>query len=75
MDKRIRMVIEFDIDSEACEEYGVDPKEILESIGVYDDDVIDGFEIYPQAGYDLSEVFCLCDPVLISKEFVSFYGQ
>lgn len=71
MNKRIRVVLEFDINTELCEESGVSSDKIFRTLGVYSHDVIDGLEIYPNAGYDLSSEFYIEDPVMISKEFVN----
>ena len=72
-DKRVRMVIEFDIDEESCAEHGIEEREILNALCVKESDVIDGFEIFPihpklNASFD----FVLCnEAVVISKEFVN----
>lgn len=72
-DKRVRMIIEFDIDSESCAEHGISESEILDSLTVEENDVIDGFEIYPvHPELDVAMDFVLGKEVeIISKEFVS----
>ena len=70
--KRVRMVIEFDIDSESCAEHGIRESEILDTLCVEEHDVIDGFEIYPNhPELDVSMDFVLGKYAdIISKEFV-----
>ena len=72
-DKRVRMVIEFDIDAESCAEHGIEEREILDAICVKENDMIDGFEIYPiHPNLDVSMDFVLGkDAEIISKEFVN----
>ena len=70
--KRVRLVVEFDINSEACKESGVTEREVLNGIMISESDVIDGFEIYsvhPQL--DMTSDFVLggiCN--ITSAEFV-----
>lgn len=76
LNKRVRMVIEFDIDTESCEQYGIEGEEILNSLRAKESDIIDGFVIYPEhAKLDVTSDFVLGHKVeVISKEFVGRKG-
>ena len=70
--KRVRIVVEFDIDVEACKEFDVNENEVLTGLTISDSDVIDGFEIYPvHPRLDMTSEFVLgglCN--ITSAEFV-----
>lgn len=71
-DARVRMVIEFDIDSESLAEKGLTPEAVFNHLTMSDSDVIDGFEIYPSGIDEVSVVsdFFLCNGEIISKEII-----
>ena len=69
--KKVRMLVEFDINGETLEEKGKTAEEVVNAIEMHDHDTIDGFEIYPSLdGCDLCSDFFLCNPRVISKEIV-----
>ena len=69
--KKVRMVIEFELDENAIQEKGMTTGELLEAIEIHDHDTIDGFEIYPALeDSDLCSDFFLCDPKIVSKEIL-----
>ena len=69
--KKVRMVVEFELDEETIKEKGITAEEVVEAIQFHNHDTIDGFEIFPQVdGCDLCSDFFLSNPSLISKELV-----
>ena len=68
-DPRVRVVVEFDIDSESLAEHEVEAKDVLDSVILSESDVIDGFEIHPSHG-DIATDFFLCNGRMVSKELV-----
>lgn len=72
MTKKVRMVIEFNIDDEVMKEKELTPERVLDAIILADSYTNDGFEIYPSGieGVDVASDFLLCKGRLVSKEFV-----
>ena len=69
--KKVRMVVEFDINGETLEEKGKTAEEVVNAIEMHDHDTIDGFEIYPRLdGADICSDFFLSEARVISKEIV-----
>lgn len=70
-DRRVRMVVEFDIDEESLYEKGLKAEDVLKHIVFQEHDVIDGFEISTNIpGYNCALNFFLCAGSVVSKEFV-----
>lgn len=69
--KKVRMVIEFELDEETINNNNVTGKEVLEAIQFHNHDTIDGFEIYPAMdGIDVCSEFFLANPKVVSKEII-----
>lgn len=69
--KKVRMVVEFDINGDTLEEKGKTVEEVVEAIEMHDHDTIDGFEVFPQMeDSDLCSDFFLSNPTIVSKEIV-----
>ena len=71
-DRRVRMVIEVDIDQEALEEHGLSANDIFNHLTFREDDVVDGFLISTNIP-DLNPGchFFLCSGRVISQELLS----
>lgn len=66
-DTRVRVTIDMDIDAEKLSETDLDAKTILDSLTLYDDDVIDGFALTTNVpGHNPSFDFFLCNDKLVS---------
>lgn len=71
-DRRVRMVIEFDIDQEALEEHGLSANDIFNHLTFGEDDVVDGFRISTNIpGLNPACHFFLCSGKVISQELLS----
>ncbi len=66
---KIRLTLEMDIEVDKEEYPDLDEQEVLNSITVYDDDVIDGFGLTTHiSGCDNTQDFFLSNARIVSKE-------
>lgn len=69
--RKIRLVVEIDIDSEACEQHEVKPEEIFDGICMEENDTIDGFEIFPRhPELDVAYDYVLGEGYIVQKELI-----
>ena len=69
--KKVRMVVEFEINSKTLEEKGKTAEEVVDAIEMHDHDTIDGFEIYPRIDdVDACSDFFLNDAKIVSKNIL-----
>ncbi len=70
-DKTVRCVIEFDIDSEALYEHGLEFEDVLHGTVLRESDVIDGFELTTNiSGLSPVSDFFLCNGRIVDKKFL-----
>lgn len=70
-DRKIRLVVEIDIDSEACAEHNIEPEEIFDGICMEESEVIDGFEIFARHNdLDVAYDYILGEGYIVSKELI-----
>lgn len=73
MKHRVRMVIEFEIDTEPTPNLPDIPVEdILDKVRIWEHDMIDGFELTrkPVAGFDEDQEYFMYNPKIISQEII-----
>ena len=72
MNKKIRVIIELDIDQESIDEKNISHETVLGHLKLEDSDVLDGFELYPAdiPGINPTYDFLLCNGRIVSKEFI-----
>lgn len=75
-DPKVRMTVEFEIDSEMLAEHGLSAEDVLKNIVFREDDVTDGFQITTDIPeHSIVSSFFLCGGKLISKELVLEHTQ
>ncbi len=66
---KVQLTLEMDIEIDKEEYPDLDEEQILKSITVYDDDVIDGFGLTTHMnGYDNTQDFFLSNAKIVSKQ-------
>lgn len=68
---RVRATVEFEINMEKVKESGLSVQDIMDVITFQEDDVRDGFALYPNVpGYSPVSDFFLCNGSLLSTEII-----
>lgn len=71
-DRRVRIVVEFDLDQGSLEEKGLTPEMIVDHLAIEKSDTDDTLRIHIRGlnGYDSKRHFVLCNGHVVSKELV-----